>query len=52
MQGTRVQSLVWENPTYHRETKPMWPQLLSPRAAATDAHPPGEATGREAQAPQ
>ena len=23
MQGTRVRALVWEDPTYHRATKPM-----------------------------
>ena len=43
MQGTRVQALVWEDPTCHRATKPMhhnyWahePQLLSSRAATTE----------------
>ena len=39
MQGTRVLSLVQEDPTCHRATKPM-PQLLSPCAAAAEAHVP------------
>ena len=44
MQGTRVRSLVWEDPT---PTEPMhhnyWahmPQLLSLHAATTEAHMP------------
>ena len=51
MQGTRVRSLVREDPTYHRATKPVpqllslrsrarEPQLLSPRAATTEARMP------------
>ena len=48
MQGTRLWSLVWEDSTCHRATKPVchnyWslgsgtrePQLLSPRAATTE----------------
>ena len=28
-QGAQVQSLVWEDPTYHRATKPMRHKLLS-----------------------
>ena len=27
MQGTRIQSLVWEDPTYFRETEPTEPAL-------------------------
>ena len=34
MQGTQVRALVWENPTYHRATKPMchnyWACTLEP----------------------
>ena len=47
MQGTRVQSLVQEDPTFRRATKPAshnyWvrvPQLLSPRATTTEARAP------------
>ena len=40
MQGTWVQSLVWENPTCHEATKPVrgnyWAGLWSPRAATTE----------------
>ena len=40
MQGTRVQSLVWEDPTCHEATKPVrrnyWAGLWSPRAATTE----------------
>ncbi|KAJ8786159.1 hypothetical protein J1605_006515 [Eschrichtius robustus] len=51
-QGTRVRSLVREDPTCRRATKPVRhyylslrsrarePQLLSPRAATTEAHTP------------
>ena len=37
MQGTRVRSLVQEDPTCHGATKP---QLLSPHAATTEARAP------------
>ena len=52
MQGTQVQALVREDPTCHGATKPVHhnyqrlrsrarePQLLSPRAATTEAHAP------------
>ena len=51
IQGTRVQSLVWEDPTCCGATKPVrhnyWacsrarkPQLLSPRTTTTEAHAP------------
>ena len=52
MQGTRVQALVWEDPTCLGATKPSVPQLLSlrsracepqllsPRPATTEAHVP------------
>ena len=45
MQGTRVQALVWEDPTSCRATMPVHhnyracaPQLLSPSATTTEAH--------------
>ena len=52
MQGTQVRSLVWEDPTCRGATKPSVPQLLSlcsracepqllsPRAATTEARAP------------
>ena len=47
MQGTKFQSLVWEDPTRHGATKPMrhnyWahaPQLLSPHATTTEGRMP------------
>ena len=48
MQGTGVQSLVWEDPTQHRATKPMshnfWArECLEPRSANTEKPPPWEA---------
>ena len=58
MQGTRVQALVWEDPTCHEATKPMrqnyWACALqlvnhncwSPHARTTEAHAP------RARAPQ
>ena len=54
MWGTRVRSLVQEDPTCRRAAKPMWhnygrslrssahePQLPSPRARTTEVHVPG-----------
>ena len=32
VQGTRVQSLVWEDPTYHRATKPGHHKQRSPHS--------------------
>ena len=58
MQGTWVRALVWEDPTCCRAAKPLQsqllslrsrahePQLLSPRATATEARTP------RARAPQ
>ena len=40
VQGTRVRALVQEDPTCRGATKPIEPQLLSPRAATTEAHAP------------
>ena len=49
MQGTWVQTLVWEDPTCHQTTKPRQcqtcarkhvSQLLSPCAATPEAHAP------------
>ena len=40
MQGTRVQALVWEDPTCRGETKARALQLLSLRATTTEAHVP------------
>ena len=41
VQGTPVQSLVWENPTYHKEVEPMshnyWIPALEPQASTTEA---------------
>ena len=39
VQGTQVQFLIWEDLTCFKETKPV-PQLLSPRAATTEAPTP------------
>ena len=67
MQGTRVQSLVREDPTHHRATKPVhrsyWACALeptshnywSPRATATEAHEPQlslRATATESHVPR
>lgn len=42
MQETRVQCLVWDDPTYHRATKPVnqnyWAYALEPRTATTKAY--------------
>ena len=44
MQGTWVWSLVLENPTHHRATKPVhhnyWACALEPTSHSTEAHPP------------
>ena len=44
MQGTWLQSLVWEDPTPHmpwgNEARVCLLQLLSPRAAMNEAHAP------------
>ena len=40
IQGTQVQSLVWEDSTCVGATKAHVPQLLSPRAATAEAHTP------------
>ena len=40
MQGTWVLSLVQEDPTCCGATKPIHPQLLSPRTTTTKAHVP------------
>ena len=71
MQGTRVRSLVWEDPTWHRATKPVhhnywahtlepvshnyWahePQLLTPRATATEAQAPRAHAPQQEKPPQ
>ena len=51
MQGTRVPSLVWEEPTSHRATKPVChtTEAQTPRAGALQPEKPLE---REAQALQ
>ena len=50
MQGTRVQALVWEDPTCVEQLSPCAtttePALQSPRATTTEAHMP------RARAPQ
>ena len=64
MQGTRVQSLVREDPTCHGATKPRAsqllslcsrarePQLLSPRAATTEACAPRARAPQQEKPPQ
>ena len=41
MQGTRVQSLVWEDSPSYGVTRPPVPQLLSQKPATGEAHAPG-----------
>ena len=59
MQGTRVQALVWEDPTCRGATKPVrhnyWarvPPLLSPCATTTEAHMPRARAPQQAKPPQ
>ena len=64
MQGTRVQALVWEDPTCRGATKPHAPQLLSLRsrarepqllslcAATTEAHVPRTRALQQEKPPQ
>ena len=59
VQGTRVRSLVWEDPTCRRATKPMrhnyWahaPQLLSLRAATTEPCMPRARALQQEKPPQ
>ena len=64
MQGTWVQSQVWEDSTRPRATKPVhhnyWacmlqgyePQLLSPWAASTEACMPGACAPQQEKPPQ
>ena len=59
MQGTQVQSLVRENPTCRRATKPVCHNYWSPSATTTETHAPRahalqqeKPPQREAHAPQ
>ena len=58
MQGTRVRSLVREDPTCRRATKPVLrsrgrkPQLLSLRATTTEAHVPRARAPQQEKPPQ
>ena len=59
MQGTRVRSLVWEDPTCRGATKPVrhnyWacePQLLGPHAATTEARAPRARTPQQEKPPE
>ena len=51
MQGTPVQSLVWEEPTCHRTAEPVrhnhWSMLWSPQAATTEARMPGACASKQ-----
>ena len=56
MQGTRVRSLVREDPTCHGATKPcataIEPVLWSPRATTTEAHVPRARAPQQEKPPQ
>ena len=52
MQGTWVQSLVWETFTCHRATKAHEPQLLSPHTASTKACAARACAPRQEKPPQ
>ena len=52
VQGTWVQSLVWETSTCHRATKAHEPQLLSPHTASTKACAPRACVPRQEKPPQ
>ena len=59
MQGTRVWSLVWEDPTCRGPTEPKshnyWahkPQLLSPHATTTEARAPRARALQQEKPPQ
>ena len=39
IQGTQVWSLIWEDPTRHRATKPMHPDCFGPASAGSRGYP-------------
>ena len=52
MEGTRVQSLVREDPTCHRATKPVGHNYWSPQATTTEARTPRACAPQQEKPPQ